>query len=96
MVDDGLDVLRTAVQPRAYPSLRGIAEFGGKHHPIAAALDDAAEQLLVGERPVDFCCVQERAPQVDRTQDCFLRFLVVRLPVGIGHPHAAEPNRRDF
>lgn len=53
------------------------------------------QEFLVGERAVDLGRVPEGASQVNRAEDCFLRFLIVRHPIGIGHPHAAEPNGRD-
>ncbi len=63
---------------------------------FALALQRAADQRLVSERPIDFGGVEERAAEVDGAMQSRDRFRFVRRPIGLAHAHAAETDRRDF
>jgi hypothetical protein len=83
------DVVRLPVDadPAAiWPAL--VAELGGQHHLLPAPGDRAAEQPLVGERPVHVGGVQEGHPDIQRPADGRDRLLVVGRPVGLAHAHA--------
>ena len=57
----------------------------------------AAQQLLVGIRPVDLGRVDQRDPRVHRLEQRGLAFRGVRAAaVGEDHAHAPEPEGRDF
>jgi hypothetical protein len=56
-----------------------------------------AHQLFVGERAVRFGGVEERDAAFDRCANERDHLAFVRCrSVAIAHPHAAEPDRRDF
>ena len=59
-LDGGADVGRAAVEvPWARAGVRDDAELGGQHHLVAAALERAADELLVDVRAVDLGGVDE-------------------------------------
>ena len=61
------DVLRPAVD--AQPSTdraAHVAELRGEHHPVAAAPDRPAHELLVGERAVHVRGVEKRDAELER------------------------------
>ena len=91
------DVVGRAVD--AEPAAVGaalVAEFGREHDLVAAAGDRAADESLVGERPVHVGGVEERDAEVERAMDRGDRFVLVRRSVELGHAHAAEADRRDL
>ncbi len=72
------------------------AEFGRDGHMIAAALEGAPDQLLVGERTVALGGVEKRASELDGVMKRRDRFRLVRRTVGLAHPHTAEADRRNL
>ena len=92
-LDRGADVRGTAVEvPRAAAGVGDEAELRRQHDLVAAVLDGAADEFLVGVRPVDLGGVDERDAQVERPVDRADRLGVVgaRAGVGRGHPHGAQ------
>ena len=68
------------------------AELRRQHDLVAAVLDRAADEFLVGEGAVDLGGVDEGDAQVERPVDGADRLGVVgsRARVGGGHPHGAQ------
>ena len=95
-VDAGAHVLGPAVAGHRAVALHQ-ADLGGEDRLVAAAGEGAADQLLVGERPVDVGGVDERHAEVERAADDLDRDVVVALlgAVGPGHAHAAEADGAD-
>jgi alcohol dehydrogenase class IV len=90
-------VLRLAVDadPAAVlPAL--VAELRRQHDLVAAVGDRAADEQLVGERPVHVGGVQEVHAELDRAVDGGDRLVLVGAPVELGHAHAAEADGRDL
>jgi hypothetical protein len=88
-----------ATADAAGPGVAGIdhdPELGRQHHLVAPPADRRADQLLVRVGAVDVRGVEEVDAQLQRPVDGRGGFVVVDWPVGIGHPHAAEPHRRDL
>src|SRR5580765_6639973 len=68
-----------------------------KPNVVAPALERAGEQLLVHERPIRLCGIEERHAELDRAVDRGDRLALVALlgpAVRKAHPHAPEPDRR--
>ena len=86
-----LHVVGPAVDAEPLPVLVAlVAELGGEHHLVAAALDGAAHQPLVGVRPVDVGRIEEVDAEVERAVNGRDRLVVVPAGVEVGHPHAPE------
>ncbi|CAN5572169.1 hypothetical protein BH20ACT19_BH20ACT19_07730 [soil metagenome] len=85
-------VLGLAVDPEHRAVLGAlVAELGGEHDLVPAALDRPADEALVGERPVHVGGVEERHPELERAADRGDRLVLVGRAVELGHAHAAEP-----
>src|SRR6185437_3360909 len=92
----GLDnVVRTAVDPLAGGGL-DLAEFGGEHDAVAAALEGAAQHLLVMAPAIHVRGIEEIDAAVDGVLDDGDAGLVVGLAVNARERHTAEPDRRDL
>ncbi len=96
---DLLDVLWPTIQPSllACGRIEFEPELGGDHHFPAERSESFAHEFFVRERAVDFGGIEEcdaafhgRANQRDHL------LLVFRRAVAKAHPHAAEPDGRDF
>ena len=73
------------------------AELGGDHDLVAEGRERLADQVLVGERPVDFGGVEEGYAALDRRADQRDRSpRVVRGAIGEAQAHAAEADRRNL
>jgi hypothetical protein len=93
------DVGRAAVEdPGAAAHVGDAAELGGQHHLAAMPLDGAADELLVGERPVRLGGVDEGDPELQRPTEGADGLGVVgpRAGVGGGHPHGAQADAGDI
>ena len=66
------------------------AELGGDDRLVAAPGQRLADEHLVGVRPVHVGGVEEGDPELEGPVDGGGRLGVVRRPVEVGHPHAAE------
>ena len=72
-------------------------ELGGDHHLLAEGSEGFAHKLFVQERAVDLGGVEERdAAFHGRAQQRGHLLFVFGRAVGKAHPHAAEPEGRDF
>src|SRR5438128_8888879 len=72
-------------------------EFGGDHHLSAQWRQRLADELFVGVRTVNLGGIEERDAAFDgRADERDHRLLVRWETVALAHPHAAEPERRDF
>ena len=69
VLDGGADVLGAAVQAGGAAAVEGETELGGDHHLVSDRSQRPADELLVGERPVDLGGVEERDAEVDRLAD---------------------------
>jgi hypothetical protein len=58
-----------------------VAELRGQHHLVAATLDGASDELLVGERAVHVGGVEEVHAEVERAVDGADRLVVVAAAV---------------
>jgi len=76
--------------------LPGLAEFAGNDYAIAAALERAAEQLLVLAPAIHVRAVEMIDTELDRAMDQSDPRLVVARAVDPRQRHAAESNRRDL
>src|SRR6266498_2544848 len=73
------------------------AELGGDHHLCAQGRQRLAHELFVGVGTVDFGGIEECDAAFDgRADERDHRLLVRRDTVALAHPHAAEPQRRNF
>jgi hypothetical protein len=72
------------------------AELGGKDDRVAPALEGTAEQLLVGKRTVRLGGIEKRDAQLDGSEECGDRFLVVGHAVRLAHAHASETEGGDL
>jgi hypothetical protein len=68
------------------------ADLRRQHDLVAAAVDGSADEVFVGEGPVDLGSVDVGDAQVERPVDGADRFGVVAARAGVegGHPHSAE------
>ena len=71
-------------------------ELGGDHHLALVGFQRFAHQLFVGERPIHFRSVEEGDAVVDCRVKEIDHFLFVGRRVAKAHPHAAQPESRDF
>src|SRR5207247_2269857 len=72
-------------------------ELGGDDHLPAEGGKRFAQELFVRERSIDFSSVEKRNTAFDGGPDQGDQLrLVWGWTVGITHPHAAEPESRDF
>jgi hypothetical protein len=97
-LDRGADVGRAAVEDTgAAAGVGDHAELGRHHDLVAAAVDGAAEEFLVGERPVDLGGVQQGDAQLERSVDGADGLGVVAAGAGVGgrHPHGAQADAGD-
>jgi hypothetical protein len=75
----------------------GVPELGGDNDLPAERSQGLAHQLFVGERAVHLRGVEEREAALDgRANEGNHLLLVWERSVAVAHPHAAEPDRRDF
>jgi hypothetical protein len=93
--DHFANALRPAVPLGAdlLAALDAKAEFGRDHDLVAAPFQRSAQQLLVGERPVDLGGVEEGAAELDCAMKRRNRLALVRRAIGLAHAHAAEADR---
>src|SRR6185437_12226842 len=73
-------------------------ELGRDRRLIPLSLERAAEQFLVGERPVHLGGIQKRDADLERPVQCRDRLAFVTLfrrSIRCGHPHASEPDGGD-
>jgi hypothetical protein len=97
-VDRGADVGRAAVEVAgAAAGVGDHAELGRHHDLVAAAVDGAAEEFLVGVGPVDLGGVEQGNTEVEGSVDGAdgLGVVAARAGVGVGHPHATEADAGD-
>ena len=101
-LDRDADVLGRAVgradgghvaRPRVVHPAR---KLGSDHVLVAAALDSASDELLVGQRPVELRCVDEVDPELERSLDRADGLILVGGSVEGRHSHASEPKRGDL
>ena len=76
--------------------LEAEAELGREDDLVAPALQGAAQQLFVGERPVRLGGIEEGDAELERAVERSDGFAVVGHAVGLAHPHAAESQRGDL
>ena len=69
VLDGGADVLGAAVQAGGAAAVEGEPELGGDHDLVADRSQRLADELLVGERPVDLGGVEEGDAEVDGGAD---------------------------
>ncbi len=84
-----------AVQPDHLAVFDLPAELRGDDDLVAFSAQRTADQLFVGVRPIDLGRVEEIDAEVQRAIDRGQRFLLVRRPVRLAHPHATETFRGD-
>jgi len=97
-LDGDANIRRAAVEDTgAAAGVRDDAELRSQHHAVAATLDGAADEFLVGIRTVDFGGIKMCHAEIQRTVDCANRLGVVhRADVVVArHRHGAESNPRD-
>src|SRR5208337_1389849 len=89
---------RTAVPlgPDLFSALQTKAELGGDRRLVAPVLERAADQRLVRPRTIHLRRIEERAAEVDGAMESGDRFRLVRGPIGLAHPHAAEADGGDL
>ena len=63
---------------------------------FAPPFDRTAHELLVRERPVHVGGIEEVDAEIESAMDDVDRLRIVRSPVELRHPHAAEADRADF
>ncbi len=90
------DIFRPAVDPAAAVGQADIAELAGQDHPVAAAGDRPAHQVLVAAVAIGIRRVEEAGAALDGAVDRPDRRIVVGQAVGCRHAHAAEPDGRHF
>ena len=68
-----------------------------RQHELTAPLpEDPADELFVVAETVDARGVEERVPDLESMKQGAFRFYGVGFPVGLGHAHAPNANRRNF
>jgi hypothetical protein len=93
--DCSTDVVGIAVERAGL--LEIPAELGRDHDLLANRSQRLTDKLLICERAVDLCGVEERDATFDRGSDQGDHLLSVgRRPVAEAHPHTAEPERGDL
>jgi hypothetical protein len=96
--DRGADVGRAAVEVAgAAAGVGDHAELGRHDDLVATALDGAADEFLVGERPEDFGGVEQGDADIECPVDGTdgLGVVAAGAGVGMGHPHATEADAGD-
>jgi hypothetical protein len=88
-------VLRLAIDGTSAVSATFHRELGGDHDLVAPVGDGPADELLVRERAVHVCGVEEEATEVDSAMYHRDRFGVVVGAVELAHAHAAEAEGGD-
>ena len=97
VLDGGADVVGPAVQAGGAVAVEGESELGGDHHVVADVGQSLADELLVGERPVDLGSVEEGDAELDRLADDGDAVLLVEVQaVGMAEAHAAEADGGDL
>ena len=92
-----LDVLGPAILHLLPVGIDGDAELGGDHHLATEGRQAFAHQLFVRERAVDLGRVEKGDATFDGGMEQRDHLLLIgRRAVGHAHPHAPEPERRDF
>ena len=66
-----------------------VAELGGEHDPLAAALNGAPDQFLVLANPVHVRRVEERHTELEGAVDGGDGLVLIGIAVELRHPHAA-------
>ena len=94
--DGDADVLGAAVGPDS-AGVRHEPELGGEHHLVAAALEGAADEFLVGVGAVDLGGVDQGDAEVEGPVDGADGFGVVAAGPGVGggHAHRAQADAAD-
>src|SRR5438034_3663703 len=96
-LDALLDALWAAVLDLLPAGITSDPELRGDHHLSAHRRQRFANELFVGVRTVDFGGIEEcDAAFHGRADERDHRLLVRWDTVALAHPHAAEPQRRDF
>src|SRR3989440_193054 len=96
-LDALLDALGPAVLALLPAGITADPELGGDHHLCAHRCQRLANELFVGVRTVDFRGIEECDAAFDgRADERDHRLLVRWETVALAHPHAAEPEGRDF
>src|SRR5439155_1568620 len=96
-LDALLDALWAAVLDLLPAGITSDPELRGDHHLSAHRRQRFANELFVGVRTVDFGRIEEcDAAFNGRADERDHRLLVGRDTVALAHPHAAEPEGRDF
>src|SRR5205823_1602934 len=96
-LDALFDALGPAVLHLLPAGITSDPELGGDHHLCAHRGQGLAHELFVGVRTVDFGGIEERDAAFDgRADERDHRLLVRWETVALAHPHAAEPEGRDF
>ena len=93
-VAGGEDVLAVAADAQSLALLGAdVPELRREHDFVAPALDRAAHEPLVLERPVRVSRVEEVDAELERAVDRRDRLALVRRSVELGHTHAPEAQR---
>src|SRR5262249_18302106 len=71
-----------------------LPELGSEHYALSAGRKGPADELLVMAPPVHVGGIQEVDSPIEGAVDHRDRRGIVALPVGAGHRHASEPDRR--
>src|SRR5216117_1093633 len=96
-LDALLDALWAAVLDLLPAGITSDPELRGDHHLSAHRRQRFANELFVGVRAVDFGGIEECDTAFNgRADERDHRLLVGRDTVALAHPHAAEPEGRDF
>ena len=100
VLGDLTDVLRATVVAAVWGRSAHVeSELGADHDLVAERLDGLADQLLAGAGPhaVELGGIEERHARLVGAADRGDRVgLAARVPVGHGHAHRSEPDRRDL
>src|SRR4029077_11024805 len=95
ILDASRDRLRAAVGAAGLARRKVEAELGRDHGPVTYRLEGLADELLVRERAVALCGVEERDAAVDSRPDQGDHLLLLREWREAGaHAHAAQPECR--
>ena len=89
------DVRGAAVETHHLPVLDLPPELGRQDHLVALARERLAQELLVGEGPIDLGGVEEGDPQLQGPVEGGEGLDIVGGAVRLAHPHAAEAEGAD-
>jgi hypothetical protein len=96
-LDTALDRLRATVESAGHAALEVEAELRRDHDLVADRLERLADELLVGEGPVDLRGVEEGDAALDGRADDGDPFVLRRdRREALTQSHAAEPDRGDL